>query len=70
MRSTYLLSTVEKHARWDLVLATECLCSHCAAGELDTLFWVSWAKEGHTEEVPHSIIMQVNRHLKKQGTLE
>lgn len=70
MRSLSQLSTVEKDARWDSALATEWLCSHYAAGELDTLFWVSWLGEGHTDEVPHSIItMQVNSHLEKKGLL-
>lgn len=34
MRSTPLLSTFEKDARWDSVLAAAWLCSHCAAPEL------------------------------------
>ena len=68
-RSTSLLSTVEKDARWDSVLAAAWLCSDSAAGELEILFWVSWPGEGHTDEVPPSITVQVNGHLEKKGTL-
>lgn len=38
MRCTSLVSTVDKYARWASVTAAAWLYSHCAAGELETLF--------------------------------
>lgn len=45
------------------------LCSHCAAGELGNLLGMSWAGEGRTDKVAHSITIQLNGHLERIETL-